>query len=78
MNDDDAESAGISAGQLQKLQGELAQMAAMAGQMALSAGWWQLASLLQALSASAQAGASSDLLPLLQVGIHAAGEQLCQ
>ena len=69
--------AGITAGQLQKLQGELAHRAAMTGQMALSAGWWQLASLLQALSASAQAGASSDLLPLLQVGIHAAGAEQC-
>ena len=60
-------AAGVSAGQLQKLQGELAQLAALAGQMALSAGWWQLATLLQTLSASAQAGASKDLLPLLQV-----------
>ena len=58
--------AGVTAGQLQKLQAETAQLAALTAQMAHSAGWANLNVLLLDLAASAQAGSSKDLFNLMQ------------
>ena len=59
--------AGVSRGQLQKLQGEVAKMAGLAALMCKSAGWWQLETLLTSLSQQAAVGARPELLSLMEV-----------
>lgn len=59
--------AGIDAGELQRLRGNVATWAGLAAAMAAGAGWWQLELLLSSLSAQAAASARPELLLLLQV-----------
>ena len=56
--------AGVSRGQLQKLQTDLSKWAGMAGLMCASLGWWQLEALLASLSQRAAAGVRPELLRL--------------
>ncbi|KAK9835774.1 hypothetical protein WJX74_007629 [Apatococcus lobatus] len=60
-------AAGVSRGELQKLQAELAQLAAMAALMCASAGWWMAEVPFTQLSQSAAAGVRPDLIELSQV-----------
>lgn len=59
--------AGISRGELQKQQAELAQLAAMAALMCASAGWWMAEVPMTQLSQQAAAGVRPDLIELSQV-----------
>ena len=58
--------AGLSQGQLQKLQGDVAKWAALAALLSHAAGWWQLETCLSRLSQQAEAGVHPELLPLMQ------------
>eukprot|EP00803_Ostreobium_quekettii_P008401 evm.model.scf_171.4 EVM.evm.TU.scf_171.4 scf_171:33899-41036(+) len=58
---------GLSAGQLQKLQSDVAKTAAMASYMCQSAGWWQLDTLTSLLAQQASVGVRPDLLSLMRI-----------
>ena len=60
-------AAGVSRGQLQKLQTDLSKWAAMAALMCASLGWWQLEALLASLSQQAAAGVRPELLMLMEI-----------
>ncbi len=59
--------AGVTRGQLQKLQTDLSKWAGMAGLMCASLGWWQLEALLASLSQQAAAGVRPELLRLMDI-----------
>ncbi len=59
--------AGVTRGQLQKLQTDLSKWASMAGLMCASLGWWQLEALLASLSQQAAAGVRPELLRLMDI-----------
>ncbi|KAK9826374.1 hypothetical protein WJX81_004727 [Elliptochloris bilobata] len=58
---------GVTRGQLQKMQADLARAAGMGSQLAGAAGWWGLDVLLAQLALRAAAGARPELHPLMQV-----------
>jgi hypothetical protein len=60
-------TAGITRGALQRLQGDLAKRAAMGALLASEAGWWQLELLLSGLAAQAAAGVRPELFALMEV-----------
>eukprot|EP00873_Tetraselmis_striata_P036620 jgi/Tetstr1/456884/TSEL_043555.t1 len=62
-----AQAGSMSRGRLQKMQRDMAKTAAMAAQLAASASWWSLESLLNTMSAQAAAGAKPELLALMKV-----------
>ncbi|BDA50034.1 DNA polymerase theta [Coccomyxa sp. Obi] len=59
--------AGLSRGQLQKLQADVAGWAAMASQLSAAAGWLNLEPLLMRVSQQATAGTCPELLDLMQM-----------
>lgn len=63
-------AAGVTRGQLQKLQADLARAAGMGAQLARAAGWWGLESLLAQLSQRAASGARPELHQLMQARSH--------
>ena len=64
--------AGVSRGELQKQQAELAPRAAMAALMCASAGWWMAEVPMTQLSQQAAAGVRPDLIELSQVEMRKA------
>lgn len=68
MSDHVRRGAGLTAGQLQRMQADMAKWAALAGAMAGAAHWDDMETLLSMLAQQAAAGARADLLPLMQVG----------
>ncbi|PSC69888.1 helicase and polymerase-containing TEBICHI [Micractinium conductrix] len=59
--------AGLSRGQVQKLQQDAGKWMGMASLLCESAGWWPLATLYGNLSQMAAAGVRQDLLPLMRI-----------
>ena len=59
----------MSTGQLQRMRGNVAKWAALAGAMAGAAHWPDMESVLTGLAQQAAAGARADLLPLMQVRV---------
>jgi hypothetical protein len=57
----------LTPGELQKLQKDVGQHAAMAAQMSQAVGWTQLDLLLNDLNKQCSAGGRPELLPLLEV-----------
>ena len=60
-------STGLTAGQLQRTQSDMAKWAALAGALAAAVQWTDLETLLSMLAQQAAAGARAELLPLMQV-----------
>jgi DNA polymerase theta len=59
--------AGLSRGQIQKLQQDAGKWMGMASLLCESAGWWPLATLYSNLSQMAAAGVRQELLPLMRI-----------